>query len=76
MSHIGIPIACPNRAVQQAGAKALPADIHGERVSCLSRPYAERSRQMIVDKIAHTLADADRRTVTDWLEKIGLNCFL
>ena len=42
---------------------------------CLS-PYPERSRQMILDKIAHALSDADRQRVTEWLDDSGLHCFL
>ena len=70
------PYVLANRDAQQAGAKACRADIYGEDVSYLSRPYPEQSRQMILDKIAHALSDADRRQVTDWLTDAGLPCFL
>ena len=70
------PYVLANRAAQQAGAKACRADIYGEDVSYLSRPYPEQSRQMILDKIAHALSDADRQRVTEWLDDSGLHCFL
>ena len=36
-----------NASAQQAGAKACNAEIYGEQVSYLSRPYPEKSRQMV-----------------------------
>ena len=69
------PYVLANRAAQQAGAKACHAHIYGEDVSYLSRPYPERSRQMIVERIRHALADADRQRVIDWLAEVGLHCF-
>ena len=54
----------------------LQLQVYGEDVSYLSRPYPEQSRQMILDRIGHTLSDADRQRVTDWLGDAGLHCFL
>ena len=70
------PYVLANRAAQQAGAKACRAQVYGEDVSYLSRPYPERARQMILDRIGNTLSDADRQRVTDWLADAGLPCFL
>ena len=70
------PYVLANRAAQAAGAKACRAEVYGEDVSYLSRPYPERSRRMILDRIAHTLSDADRDRVTEWLADAGLRCFL
>lgn len=70
------PYVLANRDAQAAGAKAFRAEIYGEEVSYLSRPYPERSRQMIRDRIRHQLDDRDRRTVLDWLARVGLAaCF-
>ena len=62
-----------NRAAQEAGAKAFHAEIYGEEVSYLSRPYPERSRQMIVDRITGL---EDSGTVAQWLAQYDLaDCF-
>ena len=45
-----------------AGAKACFADIYGERVSYLTRPYPEASRQMVQATLAQ-LAPSERRSV-------------
>jgi len=59
-----------------AGAKAFHVETYGEDVSYLTRPYPEQSRQMIRDKIARQLTDAERTEVTGWLQKAGLaGCF-
>ena len=70
------PYVLANRDAQRAGAKACRAEVYGEDVSYLSRPYPEQSRQMILDKIAHALPGADRARVTAWLAGAGLHCFL
>ena len=70
------PYVLANRAAQAAGAKACRAEVYGEDVSYLSRPYPEQSRRMILDRIAHALSDADRERVTEWLAAAGLRCFL
>jgi hypothetical protein len=45
-------------------------------VSFLSRPYPERSRQMIVAHIHNQLTDVERQQVSDWLRAVGLaDCF-
>ncbi|MCZ6855458.1 MAG: glutathione S-transferase family protein [Gammaproteobacteria bacterium] len=66
------PYALGNKAAQEAGAKAFHVDTYGEEVSYLSRPYPERARQMVVDRIAHTLPDDEHSEVRRWLEETGL----
>jgi glutathione S-transferase len=70
------PYVLANGAAQRAGAKAFHADIYGEEVSYLSRPYPETSRQMIVDNISHFLDEQAQSEVSDWLESKGLRAFL
>ena len=60
------PYILGNRDAQAAGEKAFHADIYGESVSYLSRPYPEKSRQMIVTRIAGLDAD-DRSAIAAWL---------
>jgi glutathione S-transferase len=62
-----------NREAQAAGAKAFRAYIYDEEVSYLSRPYPERSRQMIVDRIEHQLAAEEQEVIRDWLAEAGLS---
>jgi glutathione S-transferase len=70
------PYALGNRDAQQAGAKAFRADIYGEEVSYLSRPYPEQSRQMIIDKITTQADSAQRQAVIAWLRSVNLHdCF-
>ncbi len=70
------PYVLGNAAAQAAGAKAFHFDTYGEDVSYLSRPYPERSRQMIVDSIEHCLTESQRRVTRDWLTGTGLDdCF-
>ncbi|MEQ8860854.1 MAG: glutathione S-transferase family protein [Pseudomonadales bacterium] len=60
-----------NRAAQDAGAKAFHADIYGEDVSFLARPYPERSRQMVVERIAE-LDEPVQARIRDWLHRHDL----
>jgi len=69
------PYVLGNKAAQEAGAKAFHANIYGEEVSYLSRPYPERSRHMIIDKIDNTLSENETVKVRDWLDKSGLVAF-
>ena len=70
------PYVLANRAAQAAGAKAFHVQMYDEEVSYLSRPYPERSRQMILDRIAAQLSEEERNQVSAWLDDIGLtDCF-
>ena len=70
------PYVLANRAAQAAGAKAFHVQMYDEEVSYLSRPYPERSRQMITERMAYQLNDSERAEVSAWLDDAGLNeCF-
>jgi len=69
------PYVLANGAAQQAGAKAFHADIYGEEVSYLSRPYPETSREMIVNKIKDSLDEQAQSEVSGWLQSKGLRAF-
>ena len=69
------PYVLGNRDAQAAGAKAFHANIYGEDVSYLSRPYPEQSRQMILARI-NILSPAEQSAVKTWLGRVSLgNCF-
>lgn len=65
------PYILANQAAQNAGAKAFHAHIYDEEVSYLSRPYPERSRQMIVQRIGQLSGD-EQVQITGWLRDCGL----
>ncbi len=65
------PYVLANRAAQTAGAKAFHAVIYDEDVSYLSRPYPERSRQMILQRISQLTGD-EQVEVDRWLQNCGL----
>ena len=66
------PYVIGNQSAQVAGAKAFHAAIYGEDVSFLSRPYPEKSRQMIVDRINNALPAEEQQQVLDWLREVDL----
>lgn len=69
------PYVLGNRDAQAAGAKAFHANIYGEDVSYLSRPYPEQSRQMILARI-NNLSSAEQSVVKTWLDGTNLSdCF-
>lgn len=51
MATTYVPYVLGNQAAQHAGAKAFHANIYGEEVSYLSRPYPEQARQMVANRI-------------------------
>ena len=63
-----VPFALGNRAALAAGNKAFVAEVYGEEVSYLTRPYVERSRQMIVRRIG-ALPPAEQGRVAAWLDR-------
>jgi glutathione S-transferase len=66
-----------NARALEARDKAFVIETHGEELSYLARPYPERSRRMIHDRIRHQLDDTERDSVAAWLEERGLaECFL
>ncbi len=67
------PYVLANRDAQAAGAKAFHAEIYGEDVSYLSRPYPELSRQMVIGHIDAQLDAAEKRDVAQWLRDVDLH---
>jgi glutathione S-transferase len=65
------PYVLGNRDAQARGEKAFHAEIYGESVSYLSRPYPEQSRRMVNAHIAELAAD-ERDAVNDWLGRYRL----
>ncbi|MFN3197209.1 MAG: glutathione S-transferase family protein [Bradymonadia bacterium] len=57
MSTTWAPFVQANAAALGSGEKAFVIPMYGEQVSYLARPYVERSRQMIIDRLA-LLSDA------------------
>ncbi len=71
MANTYTPYILCNRDSQAAGAKAFHTEIYGEDVSYLSRPYPEKSRQMVVQRIRDLSPDA-QTNVMAWLSLYGL----
>lgn len=67
-----IPFILGNREAIARGDKAFTVTTYGEKVSYLGRPYPERSRQMIVDRIGQLDRDG-LAEVTEWLDEFGLS---
>ena len=65
-----VPFVLANRDAQEAGAKAFHADIYGEKVSYLTRPYPETSRQMVAKRIASL---DTREQIDKLLKEYGLS---
>ncbi|MEM7219013.1 MAG: glutathione S-transferase family protein [Pseudomonadota bacterium] len=63
------PFVLANAAALAAGSKTCRAEVFGEEVSFLTRPYPERSRQMIRDRIARV---GPSPAIATWLDDIGL----
>jgi glutathione S-transferase len=66
------PFLLANARALASGEKAFRVETYGEEVSYLARPYPERSRRMIQDRIQHQLSDRERARVGEWLEGCGL----
>ncbi len=70
------PFVLANREALAAGRKSFVLETYGEEVSYLARPYPERSRRYVVDRIRNQLDESERARVQDWLEASGLaDCF-
>ena len=59
MADTYVPFVLGNRDALAAGAKAFHAQIYGEEVSYLTRPYPEQSRQMVVDRMESLAENGD-----------------
>ena len=55
------------------GAKAFEADVYGEGVSYLARPYVEKSRKMLQDFTGTILDPQQAAAYTALLAKFGLD---
>ena len=76
MVHTYRPYILGNAAAQKAGAKAFTAGIYEEDVSYLSRPYPERSRNMIIERMRTGLTREEKHAVATWMAGTGLQeCF-
>ncbi len=71
-----LPYVMGNASALAAGAKAFHVPVYGEDVSYLARPYPERSRQMIVDRVQDQLSANERGTVMQWLSALGLTALI
>ena len=70
------PFIRANAKALARGEKAFTVITFGEEVSYMTRPYPERSRQMIIDRLHNRLDDGQRAVVYDWLAEYGLyECF-
>lgn len=70
------PYILGNRAAQRAGEKVFSAEIYGEPVTYLSRPYPEQSRLMICERIRSQLRADEQEQVHAWLREANLEaCF-
>lgn len=61
-----------NRDALERGEKAFRIEAYGHEVSFLTRPYPERARQMVAERIARRLTATDRDAVWSWLRRVGL----
>jgi glutathione S-transferase len=76
MRETYVPYVIENARAIAASAKAFHVAVYGEDVSYLSRPYPEKSRQMINARISSQLATNDHESVSDWLRENQLDeCF-
>lgn len=66
------PFVQANHAALRDGAKLFEVEACGVATRFLARPYPERSRRMVADRVADRLDAADRRVVWDWLAQRGL----
>jgi glutathione S-transferase len=59
-----------------AGRKVLDIETYGEPTTYLARPYPEQSRRLVQARIRDQLGEEERRMVSEWLDEVGLSCFL
>jgi glutathione S-transferase len=70
------PFVEANAEALRGGRKAFEIETYGEPTSYLARPYPERSRQLIQQRVRDQLSEGDRMRVSSWLDEVGLACFL
>ena len=66
------PFLLGNAEALRASQKAFRIDTYGETASYLARPYPERSREMLRDRIRTRISAEERDRVEGWLEAAGL----
>ena len=70
------PYLLANREASSVGAKAFNANIYGETVSYLTRPYPPFSAELVGERIRNTLDIEEATVVDNWLQQAGLSdCF-
>jgi len=67
------PFLLGNADALSTGEKAFSIETYGETASYLTRPYPEKSRRMIHDRIRDRLDSGERETVERWLSDHGLD---
>lgn len=72
MTETWAPFVCGNRKALADGQKAFVANIYGEDVSYLARPYIEQSRQMIVSRMPASSHGGQSHPFQRWLHENGL----
>jgi glutathione S-transferase len=73
MTETWAPFACGNRKALADGQRAFVANIYGEDVSYLARPYIEQSRQMIVSRIPAQRYGGEPHSFQRWLSENRLD---
>ena len=66
------PFSLGNAEALPSSRKAFTVDTHGEPTSFLTRPYSEKSRQIVKESIRSQLSEKERAQVEAWLESQGL----
>jgi glutathione S-transferase len=76
MATTYVPFILGNSRALASSARAFTINTYGADVSYLARPYPERSRRMISDRIRHQLDQQQRSTIDGWLHEWNLHdCF-
>jgi glutathione S-transferase len=65
-----------NAEALDAGRKVFEIDTYGAPATYLARRYPEQSRRLLRARIRDQLGTEERRTVSRWLDEVGLSCLL
>lgn len=68
-----VPFLLGNAEALATSQKAFSVETHGQTASYLARPYPEKSREMVKDRIRYRLDLDERLQVEAWLESAGLS---
>ena len=70
------PYLLANQEASSVGAKAFKANVYGEMVSYLTRPYPPFSAELVGERVRNTLNIEETGLVENWLQQVGLSdCF-